>query len=79
MKNKFKKIYSAIKHYLIGMSSAFDLFPDHNIEDVPFKVSIEDDGFAKDKEALCNDMNKIAGDFQVAIKKLNSKAITDKS
>lgn len=78
MENKFKKIYSAIKHFLIGMSSAFDIFP-ANEKKLPFKVSIEDDGFAKDKEALCNDMNKIGGDFQVAIKKLSSKAITDKS
>ena len=54
-------IRAVIKHYLIGMSSAFDLFPAN--KKLPFKVSIEDDGFAKDKAALCNDMNKIGGDF----------------
>ena len=62
-------IRTVIKHYLIGMSSAFDLFP-ANEKKLPFKVSIEDDGFAKDKEALCNDMNKIGDDFQVAISKI---------
>lgn len=55
--------------FIIGMGSAFDFFPNANIEDVPFKVSIEDDGFAKDKAALCKDMDKIGGDFWVAISK----------
>lgn len=49
------------------MSSAFDLFPAN--KKLPFKVSIEDDGFAKDKAALCKDMDKIGGDFWVAISK----------
>lgn len=61
-------IRSVIKDYLIGMSSAFDLFPDDNIEDVPFKVSIGD-SFASDKAALCKDMENIGGDFWVAISK----------
>lgn len=60
-------IRAVIKHYLIGMSSAFDLFPAN--KKLPFKVSIEDDGFAKDKAALCKDMDKIGGDFWVAISK----------
>ena len=64
--------------FIIGMGSAFDFFPDDNIEDVPFNISIGD-SFASDKAALCNDMNKIGNDFQVAIKKLSSKAIIDKS
>ena len=54
--------------FIIGMSSAFDLFPDDNIEDVPFKVSIGD-SFASDKAALCKDMENIGGDFWVAISK----------
>lgn len=60
-------IRAVIKHYLIGMSSAFDLFPAN--KKLPFKVSIEDDGFAKDKAALCKDMYKIGGDFWVVISK----------
>lgn len=57
-----------IKHFIIGMGSAFDLFPDDNIKDIPFKVSIGD-SFASDKEALCKDMYKIGGDFWVVISK----------
>lgn len=56
------------KAFIIGMGSAFDLFPDDNIEDVPFKVSIGD-SFASDKAALCKDMENIGGDFWVAISK----------
>ena len=54
--------------FIIGMGSAFDLFPGDNIKDVPFKVSIGD-SFASDKEALCKDMYKIGGDFWVVISK----------
>lgn len=71
-------IRTVIKHYLIGMGSAFNVFPKSRMRNLPFKVSIGD-SFASDKAALCNDMNKIGNDFQVAIKKLSSKAITDKS
>lgn len=61
------KTSTLIKHFIIGMGSAFDLFPAN--KKLPFKVSIEDDGFAKDKAALCKDMENIGGDFWVAISK----------
>ena len=55
--------------FIIGMGSAFNVFPDDNIEDVPFNISIGD-SFASDKMALCNDMNKIGDDFRIAISKI---------
>ena len=57
------------KSFVIGMGSAFNVFPKTRVRKLPFKVSIGD-SFASDKMALCNDMNKIGDDFQVAISKI---------
>lgn len=57
------------KSFVIGMSSAFDVFPNTKIGNLPFNVSIGN-GLASDKVALCNDMNKIGNDFRVAISKI---------
>ena len=59
-------IRTVIKHYLIGMSSAFDLFPDDDIEDVPFNISIGKD-FVSDKNTLNEDMENIGKDFWTVI------------
>ena len=63
-------IKTVIKHYLIGMGSAFNVFPKSRMRNLPFKVSIGD-SFASDKVALCNDMMKIGKYFPIATKKVN--------
>lgn len=60
------------KSFIVGMSSAFDLFPQSTINKLPFQVSL-DDGQIQDALALRDDMKKIGSDFQLAIRKINGK------
>ncbi len=57
------------KSFIVGMSSAFDLFPRSTISKLPFQVSIEN-GQIQDILSLRGDMKKIDGDFQQAIRKI---------
>jgi hypothetical protein len=61
------------KPFIVGMSSAFDLFPQNTISKLPFQASIEN-GQILDVLALRGDMKKIGGDFQQTIRKIKSKS-----
>lgn len=60
------------KSFIIGMSSAFNLFPQNNLSKLPFQVTI-DGGQFRDALALHGDIKKINGDFQKAIEEIKAK------
>lgn len=60
------------KSFIIGMGSAFCLFPKNNLSKLPFNVVI-DGGPSRDALALQRDIQKIGGDFQKSIEELKSE------